>query len=185
MRDRGRLRAVNAVVSALMMLLFLVHGVGNALQLLGVGSALSQALSWTLVGLCVVHVAIGVVLTADTLRTQREAGASYPTRNTRFWAVRVSGAALALLILAHVLIFLKPTGMALRLPPFLEPQLALSVLLVATLAVHVLANMEPLMVSLGVGPSRERAGDLVFVLAVLLLVMAAGFVVYYLRWSLI
>lgn len=184
MSDRSRLRAVNAALSAAMMALFLVHGVGNVFQMMGVGTPLSKALSWTLVALCVAHAAIGVVLTADTLRAQRQAGVAYLARNLRFWIVRASGLALALLILAHVAIFLKSSGVV-RLNPFQMPQLLLSLALVSSLALHVLANMLPLMVHLGIPAPSDRALDLVLVLAVLLVLMAVGFVVYFLRWSVI
>ena len=184
MRDRSRLRAVNAVISAAMMALFLVHGVGNAFQMMGVGTPLSKALSWTLVGLCVAHAIIGVVLTADTLRAQQQAGVSYPSHNLRFWIVRVSGLAVGLLVLAHVVLFLKPSGVV-RLNPFQMPQLLLSLALVASLALHVLANMLPLMVHLGIPAPSDRALDLVLVVAALLALMAVGFVVYFVRWSVV
>lgn len=184
-RASGPLRAINAVVSVAMLGLFVVHGVGNAFQMMGVGTPLSKAISYALVACVVVHLLIGVVLTADTLRAQRLAGVAYPARNKRFWAVRLSGFAVALLIVTHVLQFWRSDGGVVRLAPFLGPQLVVSILMVVAIAVHVLANVEPLMVSLGVGRPRERARDLLLVFAVALLLMAAGFVVYYLRWSVI
>ena len=182
-RASGPLRAINAVVSVAMLGLFVLHGVGNAFQMMGVGTPLSKAISYALVACVLVHILM--VLTADTLRAQRLAGVAYPAHNKRFWAVRLSGFAVALLIVAHVLQFWRPDGGVVRLAPFLEPQLVVSILMVAAIAVHVLANVEPLMVSLGVGRPRERARDLLLVFAVALLLMAAGFVVYYLRWSVI
>lgn len=185
MRGRDRLRAANAVVSALMMALFLLHGVGNAFQMMGVGTPLSKALSHTLVVLCVMHAVIGIVLTVDTVRAQREAGTSYPMLNKRFWIVRASGLAIAVLMVAHVAIFLKPAGDVVRLSFFGMHQLVLSLLLVLALAIHVLANMEPLMVSLGIPLPGARAADLVLALAIMLVLMGVGFVIYYLRWSVV
>lgn len=185
MSERSGLRKLNAIISAAMMVLFLIHAIGNVLQMSGLGIPLPKALSWTLVGLSCVHAAIGVVLTVDTVRVQRQAGVAYWRQNVRFWVVRASGLALALLICAHALIFIKPAGEFLRLPVFLKPQLVLSLLLVLALAVHVLANVEPLLVSLGVGPTRERAADLMLALAVMLVLMAVGFILYYLRWSVV
>lgn len=185
MRGRGGLRAANAVISALMLALLLVHGVGNSFQMIGVGTPLSKALSHTLLACTVVHAAIGCVLTADTLKAQREAGVSYVGHNKRFWAVRLSGLAIALLVAAHALIFLRPAGDVVRLAPFQLPQLVVSLLLVVALVVHVLCNMEPLMVSLGVAVPRERAADLALVSAALLVLMGVAFVIYFLRWSVI
>ncbi len=43
--------------------------------------------------------------------------------------------------------------------------------------------MKPAGRSLGIRSGRKRLGDLLFLLAVLLLFMAGAFVVYYLRWN--
>ena len=184
-RGNGRLRAANAVLSAVMMALFLIHGVGNSFQMIGVGTPLSKALSHTLLMTCAIHAAIGVVLTVRTLRAQREAGVSYPARNVRFWLVRVSGLAIAVFVVAHVLVFLRPHQDVIRLAPFQATQLSLSLALVVSMAAHVLANMEPLMVSLGVPMPGERAADLMLVLVALLALMGVAFCIYYLRWSVI
>ena len=62
-------------------------------------------------------------------------------------------------------------------------KLVLQILLVASLALHVITNIRPLMLSLGVRGGRKWLVDALFVLAVLLLFMAAAFVVCYLRWN--
>lgn len=185
MKGRGLLRAINAVLSVLMLGLFLVHGIGNAFQMMGTGMPLSKGISHMLLTCVATHAVIGVVLTIDTLRIQRSAGVSYPRENIRFWTARLSGFAVAFFIVAHVLMLQHPESAYVRLPPFLELQLVLSVLLVLSLGVHVFANMQPLMVSLGMPSPRARAADLIFVLAVLLVLMAVAFVMYFLRWSVV
>ena len=182
---RDKLRAANAIVAALMLALFLLHGVANSFQLVGIGTAPSKAISHTLLALCVAHAAIGVALTVDTLRAQREAGASYPRANARFWAVRVTGLLVAVLIALHVVFFWRSSGGPVRLAFFGDAQLVASVLLVACIGVHALLSARPLMVALGIGAPGERAADLAIALVVLLAAMVAAFVVYYLRWSVV
>ncbi|MBQ9006221.1 MAG: hypothetical protein IJ092_07585 [Atopobiaceae bacterium] len=182
---RSGLRKANAMLSALMLALFLVHGVVDSFLMVGVGTPLSKVVSWVLVGICVVHAAIGVVLTLDTLKAQQQAGAAYPIRNKRFWAVRITGLLIAVLIALHVVIFARFDDGPVRLSFFGSPQLVVSVLLVAAIAVHVLVSAEPLLISLGIAAPGERALDVILVLAGLLLLMVAAFVVYYLRWSML
>ena len=71
------------------------------------------------------------------------------------------------------------------LPPSVvyPDKLVLQILLVASLALHVITNIRPLMFSPGVRGGRKWLVDALFVLAVLLLFMAAAFVVCYLRWN--
>ena len=185
MKGLARVRMVNAILSAAVLVLFAVHAVGNGLQLMGPGDVLPKAISFALVTATLAHAAIGIVLTVVTLRAQRAAGASYFRENKRFWAVRISGLAIIVFILLHLAIFWNPAGGIPHLAPFLDFQLVVSILLVASLAVHVLANMQPMMISLGIGSPRGRAVDVAVVLALVLLFAAVAFVIYYLRWSVI
>ena len=184
MKGDARVKAINAVVSALMLVLLAVHGLGNSLQLFGVGSVLPAAIGWALAVLAVAHMAIGCALTVSTLREQARAGTAYWRLNRRFWAVRLSGLAIAVFVVCHVLIFaqLDPTA-PVRLSYFGPLQLAVSLLLAISLAVHVLANLQPLMISLGIPSPRGRAADLGVVFALMLLIAALAFVVYFVRWS--
>lgn len=181
----SRIRMVNAVLAVAMLVLFAVHAVGNGLQLMGPGDVQSKAISIALVAATLAHAVIGVVLTAVTLRAQRAAGVSYFRENKRFWAVRISGLALVVFILLHVAIFWIPGEGVPHLTPFEGFQLAVSILFVATLAVHVLANMTPMMISLGIGSPRGRAADVALVLSLILLFAAAAFVVYFIRWGVV
>lgn len=185
MKGLARLRMVNAVLSVAMLVLFAVHGIGNGLQLMGPGLVQSKAIALALLAVTLAHTVIGVILTVVTLRTQREAGISYFRENKRFWAVRISGLAIVVFILLHVAIFWQSGGGMPRLTPFEGFQLVVSILLVASIAVHVLANMQPMMISLGIGSPRGRAVDAAVVLAVILLFTAAAFAIYYLRWMVV
>ena len=182
MKGLARLRMVNVVLSVAMLALFAVHGIGNGLQLMGPGLVQAKVIALVLVTVTLVHTVIGVVLTVVTLRSQREAGVSYFRENKRFWAVRISGLAIVVFILLHMVIFWQSgTGMP-RLTPFEGFQLVVSILFVASIAVHVRANMQPLMISLGIASPRGRAVDAAVVLAIILVFTAVAFVDYYLRW---
>ena len=57
--------------------------------------------------------------------------------------------------------------------------------LAAAVAVHVLTNIKPLMLGLGMRRFREILGDILLILSVLLLLAGAAMIVYYLRWSML
>ena len=179
------MKRLNAIVSAAILVVFALHGVGNALQLLGVGSVVPEIIGWLMLGLVVIHFAIGIVLTVQTIREQVRAGAAYPKLNKRFWAVRVSGFAVAICAAFHVIVFGGPGGEFVRLALFGHAELAMHLLLAASLAVHVLCNMEPLLIDLGLPSARGRAADGMAVFAVVLLLAAVAFVVYFVRWSVV
>ncbi|MBR3326365.1 MAG: hypothetical protein IKG22_03480 [Atopobiaceae bacterium] len=185
MKHLARLRMTNAVLAAAMIVLFAMHGVGNSFELFGVGMPTSKMLARAVATLAVVHAVLGVVLTLATVRAQRKAGVSYVRLNKRFWAIRLSGLALAVFVVFHMMTFLQVGGGAYRLREFGGFELATNLGLVLCMAVHVLCSARPLAISLGINAPRSRAADLVFALSLVLLVTAAAFVVYYLRWDVI
>ena len=187
---KTRVRKANAMLTATMLLLFMLHGVGNSFEIIGVGMPTSKLIARATLALAVVHAVAGVALTAsDLAESRRNAAAGEPStyvwRNARYWAVRVSGLTIAVLIGFHMATFLQVGGGAYRLRVFDVPQLVQSVLLVLALAVHVLANARPLMVSLGIPAPHARAIDVGLVVAALMVLMAAAFVAYYLRWAVV
>lgn len=181
------MRKVNAVVTVLIMALFLVHMIRGIFVLTGMvsgGGTFYTALTHTLLTLIAVHVVIGVTLTIKTLLICRKAGVSYMKPNRLFWIRRISGFALMLFLISHVLIFSGTTASgAYRLNLFGGAQLAAQILLVASLLVHLIGNIQPLRIALGIGDRHALRTDLLLVLAILLLLAGAAFVVYFIRWS--
>ena len=134
-------------------------------------------------GLIAVHTVIGIRLTADTLRVRKKTGVGYFRENTLFWARRVSGFAVMVLLVFHITAFGDRSGALYRLQWFDTAKLVTQLLLTGTLALHILSNVKPVLISFGVRSLKERAGDILFILSVLLLFMAAAFIVYYIRWN--
>ena len=177
------MRKWNAILSLSALVLLLLHGILGSFQLMGAGGTAVKALAWIAVVLVAIHAVLGVKFTVDSLRVWKRTGAGYFRENRLFWARRISGFALLVFLCFHVAAFSAGGDGAYRLQWFTQAKLVLQILLAASLAVHILTNIRPLMLSLGVKGGRKWLGDLLFVLAVLLLFMAAAFVVYYLRWN--
>ena len=177
------MRRINAVLSAVILALFALHGVLGAFQLLDAGTAIVKALSHTLETLVAIHFILGVKFTYDSLRVWRRTGAPYFRQNALFWARRLSGFAIMLLIGFHANAFSYVAEGVVRLHWFTTGRLIAQLLLVAALAVHIIANVKPMLISFGVRKLKPRAGDILFIASALLLLMAAAFIVYYLRWN--
>ena len=177
------MRKWNAVLTAAIMALFLLHGIFGAFQLFGVGPTALKAVARAAVALVAAHTLIGVKLTADSIRVWKKTGAGYFRQNKLFWARRVSGFAVMVLLVFHITAFGYDNGGAYRLRWFTDFKLATQLLLVAALAAHIIMNVRPMLISFGIKGLKKYVGDILFVLSVLLLFMAAAFVVYYLRWN--
>ncbi|MBR1497311.1 MAG: pilus assembly protein PilX [Oscillospiraceae bacterium] len=177
------MRKCNAILTAAILLLFLLHAILGSFQLAGLGGTAAKPVAWAAAVLILVHTGIGVKFTADTLRVWKKTGVSYFRENRLFWARRISGFAVMALLLFHFTAFGDSGGAAYRLKYFGRGRLAAQLLLVAAIALHVLTNVKPMLISFGVRSLKPRAGDILFVLSVLLLFFTAAFVVYYLRWN--
>ena len=177
------MRKSNAILTAVILLLFLVHAILGGFQLLGAGSTAVKAIAWLCTALIAAHTVIGVKLTADTLRVRKKTGVGYFRENTLFWARRVSGFAVMVLLVFHLTAFGDNSGVRYRLQWFDTAKLVTQLLLIAVLALHILSNVKPMLISFGIRSLKDRAGEILLILSVLLLFMAAAFIVYYLRWN--
>lgn len=177
------MRKWNGILSIAILALFLIHGIPGGFQLIGAGNIISKALAHTLLTLIAVHAVIGVYLTGKTLRIQKKTGAPYFRHNLLFWARRLSGFLIMALLFFHTTAFSDTSAAAYRLVWFDRAKLASQILLVISVGVHVIANARPALITFGIRGLRKRAGDILFVMTVILLFMAGAFIVYYLRWN--
>lgn len=178
-----KMRKWNGIITAAILILFLLHGIMGSFQLMGVSGTALKGIARLSVALIAVHALLSLWLTAETVRAVRRTGAPYIRQNLLFWARRVSGFALLILLVFHMTAFSKGGSGAYRLKWFGDAKLAAQILLVLTLAVHIGSNVLPSLITFGVRGQREKAGHILFALSVLLLFMAAAFVLYYIRWN--
>ena len=68
------MRKWNTILSVLMLLIFMIHGIMGSFMLNGVGSSAGKLLAWIGVGILVVHTVIGVILTVQSLQTAKQSG---------------------------------------------------------------------------------------------------------------
>ena len=183
------MRKINAIITALILILFLVHMIWGGLELIGAvagGSSLFSILSWIMLGLIVLHTIIAIKLTADTLKACKLSGVSYFRQNRVFWIRRISGVALLFFIAAHVIIFMGRSVNGLYLlAEFSAFRLATQILMVISLIVHLLTNIPPLRLAFGLEDKGNLRTDIILILGLLLLLAGLTFVVYFIRWLIV
>lgn len=179
------MRKWNTIISLILIILFLIHAVAGSFQLMKIipgGNVLMKTLSYILMAFLIAHIVIGTKLTIDSLVAGKKSGKFYLRENAVFWIRRITGFAMILLIVCHIILF-SSKGDVFRLKEFNEIQLIFSILLVITLAVHILSNIRPLLISFGIAGFRAYVKDILLVLAFILLMSTVAFVIYFLRWN--
>ena len=176
------MRKINTILSVLLLVIFMLHGLMGSFMLLGIGSSAGKILAWVGVAVLAAHTVIGVILTINTLKISTNAGNSYLKQNAVFWARRASGLAILILMFFHIGLFGGVQDGIYILFPFTTVKLITQLLLVAALFIHLFINIRPLLVSLGIISYKERRGDIYLILSVLLLFSAGAVIIYYIGW---
>ena len=179
------MRKLNTIISLFLIILFLIHTIAGSFQMMKIipgGNELMKDLSYFMLFLIGMHIVIGIKLTLDSVKVGIKSGKFYFRENAVFWIRRITGFAMIMLIICHVLLFTS-NGEIFRLNDFNEVQLVFSILLVFTLLIHILANIRPLLISFGISGFRLYIKDILLVLAIISLFGAFAFVIYYLRWN--
>ena len=175
------MRRLNTVITAVLTVLIVWHGLSGSFMLLGVNTGFGKTAAWTAMGLSAAHGLISLILSARTLRASRGAH-SYLRQNARFWTVRLSGIALILLLCLHIGAFGRMRSGQFVLFDFTALRLTIQMALVLALAVHALCGLGPLMVSLGLPSWKSKHDSALLFFAVLLLFFAAALIVYFTEW---
>ena len=179
------MRKWNTIISLILIILFLIHAIAGSFQLMKIipgGNSMMKTISCILMLFLIAHIVIGTKLTIDSVKIGKRSGKFYLRENAVFWTRRISGFAMILLIICHVILF-SNKGDVFRLKNFNEIQLVFSILLVLTLLVHILSNIRPLLIGFGIGGFRAYVKDILLVLAVILFISTIAFVIYFLRWN--
>lgn len=177
------MRKLNMFLVQGILVTFLIHAIMGGLQLAGASADAHKTVARICAGLIVAHMLVTVVLTYRTLHARRISGAGYFRQNLTFWIRRISGLAILPPLIAHLLIFRASQGGAYRLQVFDRGRMISQILLVAAMALHVLTNIRPLLISMGVKDTRSFATDLLLILSALFLLFGLAFVIYFLRWA--
>lgn len=166
------------------MILFLDHAIFGSLQLFGANNVMVMKVTARICAVLIfIHAVIGIRLTIDSIRVWRKTGAPYFRENTLFWARRISGAAIMILMFFHIFAFSSTVNGVLQLKPFTTAKTITQILFVISIALHVLTNIRPLFIALGARSLRRFQPDILVILSIVLIISIAAFIIYFIRWQ--
>ncbi|MBQ8971605.1 MAG: pilus assembly protein PilX [Clostridia bacterium] len=176
------LRKINAAISILLIVIYMLHGVLGSFTLLEISPWAGKALARFGLVLIGIHVLLGAILTVQAFRVSAQKGEKYYKQNALFWTRRISGLVLALCIAFHIGAFGETKAGRYVLVPFTTLKLIAQLMLIASLFIHIFINIRPLMLHIGSLKFRERRIDIFLALSVLLLFFTATMIIYYIGW---
>jgi len=177
------MRKFNAILTIVIFVTFLAHGVLEAFKLFGVSNVQLNFIARAALVLVAVHTVIGCILTVQTLIACKRSGAPYFRYNRLFWARRISGFAIMVLLVFHLTAF--GVGAKTRLNYFGTFELATQILLVLSIAVHVITNIKPVLISFGIKSLKPYSKDILFFSSIVLLFFIIAFIIFYVRFNVI
>ena len=178
------MRRINGILAVAVLIMFIVHGIFGALNMMNIAPLIAKVLSHTMLTLIAVHAVISVGLSVQSVRTAVRTKAPYFKMNRLFWARRISGVLIMTLVFFHMTAFGYTEGGVFRLVPFDLPRFILQMLFLLSVSVHVISNVKPVLITFGAKRLRPKTGDILFFVSAALLFMAIGFIIYYIRWQL-
>lgn len=173
------MRRFNAILTVLILVLFLLHGVFGALVLTGFSYNALKALARVCATLIIIHTAIGIKLTVDSILVWKKTGTPYLRENGIFWARRISGLAIMILIFFHMFAFGYMVDGVYHLKPYSAAKMTAQILFILSVALHVLTNVRPMLIALGARPLKRYVPQILVILSVIMLVFTAAFIFYY------
>lgn len=177
------MRRLNAVTVICIVVLLLIHAVAGSLSLFGFSVTANKIVARICMFLVLVHLLISSILTVRTLRAIRLSGTSYFKGNELFWVRRISGFVIIIPLVMHIAIFMNISNVdPYRLKVFTTGRLISQIFLVASIALHVISNIRPALISYGIKGFKALSVDFLLVLSIAFLVFALAFAVYYIRW---
>lgn len=177
------MRKINLFLVIGMMITFVIHGIMGSMKLMGADANALKNIAFISIMFICLHIIVTCVLTFETLKVRKLSGAGYFKDNLMFWTRRISGLTIIIPLVMHLLIFSgTENNGTFRLVEFTAGRLASQIMLIITIAFHVLINLEPAMISFGVKSTKAFSHDAMFVLSMILLLFCTAFAVYYIRW---
>ena len=178
------MRRINGILAVAVLIMFIVHGVFGALNMMNIAPLIVKVLSYIMLTLIAVHAVISLGLSVRSVRSAVRTKAPYFKINRLFWARRISGVLIMVLVFFHMTAFGYTEGGVFRLVPFDLPRFILQMLFLFSVSLHVISNVKPVLITFGAKRLKPKTGDILFFVSAALLFMAIGFIIYYNRWQL-
>ncbi len=177
------MRKLNAIVVIGMFIFLLLHMIFGILLLTGVSDMPMVWISYTLLGFVILHAIISTILTIQSIITMKKTHTLYFKENKLFWLRRISGFLIIIAIVFHLVIFLNLGSDSVRLKEFNVFSLISQIFLVIFIAIHVISNVKPTLISFGITSLKEFSVDILIVISIVLFIALVAFFIYFFRWQ--
>lgn len=143
------MRKINSIVTIILILLFLDHGIFGILNTLGVAKVFLPVARVLRIFL-LIHVIISIILTIRSEKVSFKTKAVYNKENKEYWMRRWTGLFIFVFFIAHMRTMKAGADGTAKLASTSTFGKISFILFVASIAAHLAINFRPLMISLGV-----------------------------------
>lgn len=177
------MRKWNNILTRIIILLFLLHGLMGSLLLLGFSTISCTYLSWILFALVLLHGIIGMVSTVTAIKSGKKSGSWYFGQNIAFWTKRISGIAIMLLLIFHITAYTTTVNGQFFLKEFTLVRLFSQLLFILAIFIHLAVSIKSMLIARGIIKFKERTIDWMLVLSVMMLFFTVAVISYYIQWQ--
>ena len=163
------MRKINTILVLIIMLLFVDHVIFGSLHSLGTGASVIRPLAHTMLGLVLLHAIISLVVTFRAEKAGFKTGVRYYRENREFWNRRVTGVLIILLGITHAYMMVRTERGAPRIASAPKIFELTTPLLIVSIYLHLLSNIRPLLISLGIRNIDKKEKIIRAILTILLL----------------
>ncbi len=177
------MRRCNGILARIIIALFMLHALMGSLMLLGISTISFEPLSWTLLAAVVAHGVLGAVASVRTFKSGNGSGKWYFKENFSFWAKRITGLTILILLAFHVSAYTTYIDGVCFLKKFTLLRMVAQVLLITSIFIHLLVSIKPMLIARGTLKFKERAGDIVMLVSIMMMLFTVAVVIYYIQWQ--
>ena len=155
----------------------------GSLLLLGLSTISFQPLSWLLFAAVIAHGILGMIGTLPAVMSGLKTGHWYLRDNAAFWAQRISGVSILLLLTFHITAYTTSVDGRFFLKEFTLCRLFLQILLILSIFIHLAVGIRSMLIAKGTVKFKERTADWFLILSIMMLMFTAAVIIYYIQWQ--
>lgn len=178
------LRKLNTIVARIIILLLILHAILGSLMMAGVITFTSKGLSHTLEAFVWLHALISIILSIPSVRAGIKSGKWYFRENAAFWSMRITGIAMAILIILHFRMFTVRVNGYLFLEEFGFFKVIMMLLLMMCIVIHGTLGIRSSLIKKGKAEYREKTELYSLSISTVMLFCAVCTTLYFIGWAL-
>lgn len=170
------MRKFNTILVILIMFLFIDHITFGSLHFLGTKLNVTAPFAMSMFILVLLHTIVSIIITIKAEIVGFKTKARYNKENREFWLRRTSGVAILVLAASHVYMMGKDENGIPKVAKMPKVFNLLLVLLMLSVGIHLMQNIRPLLISMGIKniDKKEKIGKLLVILLTIFVIISYG-----------